>query len=298
MKTLLALLTAALVAGLVPVNSEAARMGSGRSIGIQRQMTPPAQRAAPAPHQAQPSQATPATPAQQPAAQASGARRWLGPLAGLAAGLGLGYLLSQGGFGSALMAGLMALVVGLVVFAVIRALARGRSSPSSAPGLARAYGGAEPMQPMREPALPPIGSGSPASPQPVAQVAEVPAAVPPGFDSDGFIKQAKLNFIRLQAANDQRDLDTLKEVTTDEMYAAILADLTPRDTPHHTDVVNLQAQLLEVTTEGDRHWASVRFEGTIREEQHEAAAFQEVWHLQKPVSGNSGWLLAGIQQAA
>ena len=105
-------------------------------------------------------------------------------------------------------------------------------------------------------------------------------------------------FRSLQAANDARDLDTLKEVTTDEMYAAILADLAPRTGPQHTDVVNLQAQLLEVTTEGDRHWASVRFEGMIREETQEAAAFQEVWHLQKPVSGQTGWLLAGIQQAA
>ena len=32
-----------------------------------------------------------------------------------------------------------------------------------------------------------------------------------------------------------------------------------------TEVVDLAAEVLEVTTEGDRHWASVRFTGTLRE---------------------------------
>jgi predicted lipid-binding transport protein (Tim44 family) len=64
-----------------------------------------------------------------------------------------------------------------------------------------------------------------------------------------------------------------------------------------TDVLSLDAQLLEVATEGDKHWASVRFSGQVRETAgSEPAAFSEVWHLAKPVDGSSGWLLAGIQQ--
>ena len=59
--------------------AHAKRFGGGKSFGSApshqtRQATPPAQQAAPAPGR------------QQPAAAASGASRWLGPLAGLAAG--------------------------------------------------------------------------------------------------------------------------------------------------------------------------------------------------------------------
>jgi predicted lipid-binding transport protein (Tim44 family) len=64
-----------------------------------------------------------------------------------------------------------------------------------------------------------------------------------------------------------------------------------------TDVLALNADLLEVVTEGDRHWASVRFSGTLRESPGEAPrGFEEVWNLAKPVSGAGGWQLAGIQQ--
>ncbi len=65
----------------------------------------------------------------------------------------------------------------------------------------------------------------------------------------------------------------------------------------HTDVLNLNADLLEVVTEGDRHWASVRFSGSVRESPGDAPiGFEEVWNLAKPVSGSQGWQLAGIQQ--
>jgi predicted lipid-binding transport protein (Tim44 family) len=62
-------------------------------------------------------------------------------------------------------------------------------------------------------------------------------------------------------------------------------------------VVTLDASLIEVVTEGRLHWASVRFSGAIREDAGATATpFEEIWHLQKPMDGSSGWLLAGIQQ--
>jgi predicted lipid-binding transport protein (Tim44 family) len=62
-------------------------------------------------------------------------------------------------------------------------------------------------------------------------------------------------------------------------------------------VVALNADLLEVTAEGDKYWASVRFSGMIREAPGTApGGFEEVWNLVKPADGSSGWLLAGIQQ--
>ena len=62
-------------------------------------------------------------------------------------------------------------------------------------------------------------------------------------------------------------------------------------------MLSLHADLLEVVTEGNQHWASVRFSGTIRESAAgPTEGFEEVWNLAKPVDGSSGWTLAGIQQ--
>jgi predicted lipid-binding transport protein (Tim44 family) len=289
MKFLITLIAAgALFAGVMP-SSEAARVGSGRSFGVQRAMPPASQRIAPA--QQAPQAAQKATP-QPSAPQQPAGNRWLGPLAGLAAGLGLGWLLSQGGFGGMLGAVMVALLVGFAVFALLRLFARPR------PQQQYAAEGAEPV--LREASDPresvsPVGGMAVA---PMAPALQSDIVLPKDFDAAGFIRQAKLNFIRLQEANDRRDLQTLREVTTDPMYDALVADLPPGPAAQPTDVVNLDASLLEVTTEGENHWASVRFQGTIREDGREPAPFQEVWHLQKPVSGNMGWLLAGIQQVS
>jgi predicted lipid-binding transport protein (Tim44 family) len=291
MKTLLAVLAAgALVASLLPTPSEAARVGGGRSYGTQRPVAPSAQKATPAPQQSQQAQQSQAQPAAA-APQAAG-NRWMGPLAGLAAGLGLGWLLSQGGFGGILAAVLMALAAGVIVMVLLRLFMRPRAQAAQAGNQTFQYAAA-PQGAMPDRTTPPLSSGTPLSHAAPAPASEI--AIPKGFDAAGFLRQAKLNFIRLQEANDRGDLETLREVATEEMFQAITAD---RASGGSTDVANLEASLLEVTTEGDTHWASVRFSGNIREDGGSAAPFQEVWHLRKPVSGDSGWLLAGIQQVS
>ncbi|KPJ32770.1 hypothetical protein BMUNKI379_21515, partial [Burkholderia multivorans] len=95
------LLTAGTFASL---DAEAKRMGGGRSFGrqnstvTQRQATPPAQQPMQQAAPAQAQRANPAAPA--PAAQPNRSR-WLGPIAGLAAGLGIAALLSHFGLGEA-----------------------------------------------------------------------------------------------------------------------------------------------------------------------------------------------------
>ncbi len=69
------------------------------------------------------------------------------------------------------------------------------------------------------------------------------------------------------------------------------------NTPQQTDIVTLEADLLEVTIEANRHIASVLFKGMIREMVNTAAVpFEEVWNLSKPAEGNQGWVISGIQQ--
>ena len=273
-RSVLALVALVFLALAVPQADAAGRLGGGRSLGAQRQVTPPQRQATP-----------PAQQQAQPAAPQPGGSRWLAPLAGLAAGLGLGWLFAQGGAGALLATLVLALAAGALVLVLVRALSRPRAERS-------------PMQYAGQPvetvgSLPPSQAAS----RPVGGVAP---GIPAGFDVDAFLGQAKRNFLALQDANDRGDVDALRDVTTSEMFTALADDVRSHaGSGQSVDVVSLDADLLEVVTEGPLHWASVRFHGTVREDPRALPeGFEEVWHLQKPVSGARGWVLAGIQQPA
>jgi len=280
MKQLLSIAVAAfLTLGLVVPDAEAARLGGGRSLGAQRSTVTPSKSVTP------PSQAAAPAAAANPAAAAKPAgNRWLGPIAGLAAGLGLGWLIGQGGMGGMLGSLLMMALVGFAVFFVIRLLTQRKTAGNLQ------YAGAGNQPASVPPSLAPAGApafGAPAQPN-----------IPAGFDTEGFVRQAKLNFIKLQAVHDSGKLGELREFTTDAMFESIKQDLLEHGAVgQQTDVVTLNAELLEALTEGDTHWASVRFSGMIRESATaQPEAFEEIWNLAKPVSGATGWVLAGIQQ--
>ncbi len=294
----------ALVAGAALVSADVAdarRLGGGRSLGAQRQATPPpAASTAPAAPSA-PMQAAPAKPAPAAAAApaASGASRWLGPLAGLAAGLGIAALLSHLGlseaFGSMLM---LALLIG-GGFLLVRMLMsrRSQSAPAARP---MQYAGAAPgrVEPHVGPAParfePVMGGAAPAA-APAAAAAD--GKFPAGFDPAPFVEQGKLQFRKLQAAYDAGDRKALSEVMTPEMFAEVSGELTGRTTQTPTEVMQLDARVLEAATEGNRHWMSIQFTGLLREDGTVLPKeFDEIWNLTKPVDGSSGWLLAGIQQ--
>ena len=276
-----ALLTMALVVGLTMAigNAEAARIGGGKSVGMQRQMAPVSKPAATAPAAAKAPGA--ATPAAQPK------RSWMGPIAGLAAGLGLAALASYLGFGEELANIMMIALLAFAVIAVIGFFMRKRAA-SQQPHMAGAgapYNGNAQDQVSQYQAMQPAGSAGASN-------------IPAGFDVDGFVRNAKVGFIRLQAAHDAGDLADIREFTSPEMFAEIRMDLDQRNgLPQKTDVVSLNAEILAVEEERQRHVVSVRFTGLLREEANAApVAIDEIWHLTKPVNGQGGWVLAGIQQ--
>jgi len=280
MKKLFAILIAALGLSMAVVDAEAAsRLGGGRSVGKQRDMTQQAQPKAPAQQQQ-----APAAPQQQP----SGMSKWLGPLAGLALGAGLASLFLNNGMAGMLSGLLLMGLLAAVVFFVFRAW-RARSSPQPLRYAGAAAGnasiGAQPV----------YGGGGSAAANSVAAMTRWPA----GFNAEEFARQAKLNFVRMQDANDRKDFTAISELLTPELYREIEADVRAKGTtPQKTEVVTLDAEVLDVATEGDLYVVSVRFSGLIRENAgQEPEAFSELWHLEKPVTGRSGWLVSGIQQA-
>ncbi|MCX7169378.1 MAG: transporter, partial [Proteobacteria bacterium] len=273
-------------------DAEARRLGGGASSGMKRDSGIMKRDAAPA----APSQATPrpAAPTPVPAPAPSGMGRWLGPLAGLAAGIGIASLFSHfgmGGLGEGMSSLIMMLLIGGAVFFVVRLLMR-RNAPQSEP---MQYAGIGSSPPARfEPQEMPGSGGA----TPAAAGAAAAGNIPAGFDVDGFVRQAKLNFVRLQAANDAGNMEDIRAFTTPEMFAEIQLEYQERGkAAQQTDVVELNAGLLDLSTEANRQIASVRFFGMIRETPNAAPeAFDEVWHLSRPADASSGWVIAGIQQ--
>ena len=274
-KILMALFLSFVALGLSVGDAEARRLGGGKSVGMQRQaVTPPPARPAQ-------QQAAPGAHAGAPAAAAAPRNSWLGPIAGLAAGIGLAALFSHLGLGEGLANVVMIALLAMAALVVFRLLFR-RHAPA-----------AQPMQYAGGPA-----QGGVMTPVAEAAGSSATTSVPADFDVPAFLRVAKLNFVRLQASNDARNLDDIREFTTPEMFAEIKLQMDERGAAaQQTDVVQLDAELIEAVTEGRQHVASVRFSGLIREEAGAAAApFDEVWVLTKPAAGDGGWVIAGIQQ--
>lgn len=271
MKRFLMLLTIAMTClSLFAATAEAKRFGGGGSFGKQRSMSPQQTQKAPS-----------AAPAQAPgAAPAKPGNKWLGPLAGLAIGAGLGMLFANMGLGGAMGGILMALLAGVAVMFLISMFRKKQQPAMQYAGAGAPYGSQQPEQP---------GSSA---------VAPAVRNIPADFPVDSFLRSAKTSFIRLQAANDRKDLNDVREYTTPEMFAEVSMQMQERDnTPQQTDVVAIQADLLEVANEGDLAIASVRFTGQLRENNGAPESIDEIWHVQKNLRDEkSVWLLAGIQQ--
>jgi len=298
MKKWLSLLALVMTLGLgtMHLEAEAKRMGGGKSLGMQRQATPPAKAPnAPA--------ATPTTAGAAGGAAAGAGRSWMGPVAGLAAGLGIAALASYLGFGEAfanmLMIGLLVVALIAVVGFIVRK--RAAAQPGGGLGYAGTSAGANRSnQPAnnayRAPFTPAGGSmiGNAIGGSQAAANSRIPA----DFDVAGFVRNAKVNFIRLQAANDAGNLDDLRAFTTPEVFAELKMDLTERGTAEqHTDVERLEADVIDVEDDGSRYLVSVHFTGETRENNAaQADNVNEIWHLTKPRHGTGGWVLAGIQQ--
>jgi predicted lipid-binding transport protein (Tim44 family) len=316
---------ASVALALAPQDADAKRLGGARSSGMQRSAPPQQQNATPPTQGAQPNNAAAPNAAAAPAAGTAAAaaaapkRSWLGPVAGLAAGLGLAALFSHLGLGAELANFVMLALLALVAFVVVRMLMRRFAGGAAAqrPPLATATAGhAAPRHfPDERPGMqrgavtpntasaPSVAIGS--ALQPSLAVPGVTSqrslALPADFDVPGFERLAKMLFIRMQAANDNADLNDLRQFTTPELFASLRLDLQDRaDAKQHTDVAKVDAQLIDFDQEDGRQIVSVRYTGLVREAEDapDAAptAFDEVWHLVKPADDSRPWAIAGIQQ--
>lgn len=288
--------------------AEAKRLGGGGSFGKQSsnyaRQVPSRPAAVPA---------APTSPAGVPQSiPAKPASPWKGIVGGALLGLGVGALLSHFGLGGA-AAGmistiLMIALVGFVIMLLLRMFGRKNSNPAyNNSNLQPAYASApeptvytpeigsriEPVGLQAPVALPTNEFGSSA-----AHATVVPWGIPADFDVNGFVRNGKTYFIRLQAAWDRADINDMREFTTPEMFGELRLQLQERgNASNNTDVVKIDGELLGIETVGEMYLATLKFTGLIKEAPDASAEpFAEIWNLSKPTSGSGGWVLAGIQQ--
>ena len=304
-------------------NAEAAkRFGGGKSVGQQSNNV--TQRQAPAPTQSAANSA-----AKPPAAAAAAPKKpWGAMLGGLAAGLGLAWLASSMGLGEEFGQIIMFALLAMVIMAAVGWFMRNRKAAQAQGGMGNsplAFQGASPSGMARTPSsYRPENVGNDASARPwernTSTFDSLKSAsgstgsmigsglhgsqswgVPAGFDTEGFLRSAKANFVSLQAAWDKSDIPALRAMMTDTMLKEIQSQLSEREVHtggpvNMTDVVMIEAQLLGIEDTGGEYMASVEFSGMIREEPSAGASpFREVWNMTKSKSGNSGWMVAGVQ---
>ncbi|MFK3775443.1 MULTISPECIES: Tim44 domain-containing protein [Pseudomonas] len=271
----------ALCVGLtLSLDANAKRFGGGKSSG-----------AAPM-HQTR--QASPTTPAAAPTAPgrapaaAGGASRWLGPLAGIAAGGLLASMFMGDGFQG--MQILDFLIMGLIAFLVFRFIAARRRQQQPQ----HAAAGHAPYQREAQPQAAPqsiFGGSAAAAPSPTVNA-------PAWFNEASFLAAARSHFQTLQQHWDANEMDKISEFVTPQMLEFLKRERAELgDGFQSTYIDNLDVQLDGVEDRANHTDATLTFRGvskTSRFDQGEA--FSESWHMVRAQGENQPWLVAGIRQ--
>ena len=283
-------------------DADAKRFGGGSSFGGRSSYSAPYKRSAiPPGRSASQQQAT----AQNQAARQGMANR--GGLMGMLGGLALGGLLGSLLFGGAFenFNFMDILVFGGIAFLLYKLFAA-KSGAAQRPAYNRTANNYEESQPVQSH---PAGFNTDVlfnkdKKQSADQHFQQDAgfngtvAVPEGFDHQAFLSGAKIAFTTLQKAWDDRDLAEIRGLSTDKVFAEIQDQLKASATENHTDILKLDAELLEVREIGSGLEAVVLFDAIMREDSNaQAEQVREVWHFVKPkISIQPKWLLDGIQQ--
>lgn len=123
--------------------------------------------------------------------------------------------------------------------------------------------------------------------------------LPHGLNEQEFLTGAKALYTRLQASWDRRDIDDIRQFTSPEVHAEITRQATLDPAQGRTEILMVEARVLEARTAGTETVISVLFDAMLREDDANAPAEQirEVWHIRRDENASAPqWTLEGIQQ--
>lgn len=285
----------------LPLDSDAARMGGGRSFGSQPAMRSPAPASTvqPRTQQAAPNRQQAAAAQQQPSRGGLFGGFAGGMLGGLLAGTLLGSLLGGGAFsGFGMMDILLVLIIiGIVVVVMRRKRAAQQMAAQSA--VDTPSWNAQQQQPtydqgMQRNSVQDAWSGLSGNQQAASAYG---ASIPADFDVEDFLRGAKMAYTRMQASWDKRDLDDIAHFATDAVLEELREQAKADPNPSQTQIVLINAHVLSVEEFGAMDRVQVYFDVLLREDpsQTQPANAREIWHFVRPHKTGS-WKLDGIQQ--
>jgi predicted lipid-binding transport protein (Tim44 family) len=270
------------------LDAHAKRFGGGKSFGNapshqQRQATPPANQ----------NQANAQQPGRQTAA-ASGASRWMGPLAGLAAGGLLAAMFMGGGFeGIQFLDILIFALIGFLIFRFLAARRRQQAHQQPAPvGHAPFQREAQNDQPQA--ANRNIFGGALAPSAAAAPVIKAPA----WFNEERFMAAAREHFLSLQQHWDSNEMDKISEFVTPKMLDFLKRERAELGEGYQSTYIDdLVVQLDGVDDDAEKTTATLTFAGTSKTSRFDQGEiFSESWRMERAQGDNQPWLVAGIRQ--
>ncbi|WP_196772817.1 TIM44-like domain-containing protein [Pseudodesulfovibrio alkaliphilus] len=141
-----------------------------------------------------------------------------------------------------------------------------------------------------------LGSGDAAQPGPAAG-GDSQVAV--GFDPAEFLEGAKLFFSRFQQVSSSRELDELRGFLSDDVYEQALAALPADAALARTEVMLVDARLVERRSEGGRTWVTVFYDAQLRKgiSGEQPYTVRTAWEFSRVEdAGNGLWTLEKINK--
>ncbi|QAX81390.1 Tim44 domain-containing protein [Candidatus Pseudomonas adelgestsugas] len=220
------------------------------------------------------------------------ASRWLGPLAGIAAGGLLASMLMGGGFHG--MQILDILIIMIVAFVIVRLIASRRRkqleyiAPAGAP---RQHEVSQPSLAMNSV----LGDSATYT---TSATSRAGAYAPLWFNEKRFLEEAYSHFQSLQQHWDANEIEKIAEFVTPQLLELLKSERTEiGNTFQSTYIENLHVQLDGIDDRADKTVATLTFSGTSKNSRFDQGeAFSESWNIERIQGDNQVWLVAGIRQ--
>ena len=222
------------------------------------------------------------------AAKAGGASKWLGPLAGIAAGGLLASMFMGDGFQGMQIFDI--LIMGVIAFLVFRFIAARRRkqqehlAPAGAPMQREAF--------EQKPAMGSIFGGS------AAPAARPVINAPAWFNEERFVEAARSHFQSLQQHWDANEMDKISEFVTPQLLEFLKRERAEiGDAFQSTYIDDLRVQLDGVDDRADKTIATLTFSGVSKSSRFDQGeVFSESWNMERAQGDDKPWLVAGIRQ--
>ncbi|UBX53149.1 39S ribosomal protein L45 [Acinetobacter pseudolwoffii] len=121
--------------------------------------------------------------------------------------------------------------------------------------------------------------------------------LPDGTEPAAFLRVARQRFNHIQSMNTASNISEIQRYLTPDLYQSMRNDIMSNQDQDVAEFSNLNAMVVDSSTDNGQYIVSVRFTGTVSEDLNSLPQpFAEIWHFTKPASSNQDWVVAGIQQ--